>query len=109
MLEGRRERFGTIRSIDVLGTVAGPEGGMQTTVRLNFDRGGATNIYTWDREGRIMDLGARPYAAVELVAAAGSELRSFDARTGKGARFVTGASGLTAITPRGSITLLKRP
>ena len=109
MLVGRRERLGTFRSIDVLGTTAGPEGGLQTTVRLNFERGGATNLYTWDRDGRIMDLGARPYAPVELLAGAEGELRSFDARTGKGARFVLSAAGLTAVTPSGSIAMTRQP
>jgi len=108
MMEGRRERFGAFKSIDVLGTIPGPEGGLQTTVRLNFDRGGATNIYTWDSESKIMDLGARPYAPVELVAGANGELRSFDARTGTGARFAVSAAGLTAQTLVGPIALNKQ-
>jgi CubicO group peptidase (beta-lactamase class C family) len=108
LLEGRRERFGAFRSIDVLGTIPGPEGGLQTTVRLNFDRGGATNIYTWDRENKIMDLGARPYAPVELVTAAGGELRSFDARTNSGARFIVSGDTLIAQTAKGPIRLLRK-
>jgi CubicO group peptidase (beta-lactamase class C family) len=109
MLAGRRERFGAFRSIEVLGTTAGPEGGLQTTVRLNFERGGATNLYTWNRASRIMDLGARPYAPVELLPTAEGELRTFDARTGKRGRFVMRDAGLTAVTPTGSIVLTKQP
>jgi hypothetical protein len=103
LMEGRRERFGTFQSIDVLGTIPGPEGGLQTTVRLNFDRGGATNVYTWDRENKIIDLGARPYAPVELMWAADDGLRSFDARTGTGARFTISGEALIAQTPNGSV------
>ena len=108
LMEGRAERFGAFRSIDVLGTVPGAEGGLQTTVRLNFDLGGATNIYTWDREGRIMDLGARPYAPVELMPGAGGELRSFDARTNAGVRFIVSGDTLVAQTAKGPIRLLRK-
>jgi CubicO group peptidase (beta-lactamase class C family) len=108
LMDGRRERFGTFRSFDVLGTISGPEGGLQTTVRLNFDRGGATNIYTWDRESKIMDLGARPYAPVELLWAADGGLRSFDARSATGAHFLMSGAGLTAPTPHGTIVLTRQ-
>jgi CubicO group peptidase (beta-lactamase class C family) len=108
LMEGRRERFGTFQSIDVLGTIPGPEGGLQTTVRLNFDRGGATNVYTWDRENKIMDLGARPYAPVELSWEADGGLRSFDARMGAGAHLVMSLGGLTAQTPHGTIVLTRQ-
>jgi len=108
LLEGRRDRFGVFQSVEVLGTVRGPEGGLQTTVRLNFERGGATNIYLWDLDGHIMDLQARPYAPVELVPSPGGELRTFDARTGAGARFTVIAGELTAQTTRGAIPLARR-
>jgi hypothetical protein len=108
MMEGRLQRFGAFKSVEVLGTVRGPEGGLQTTVRLNFERGGATNIYTWDRGGHIMDLGARPYAAVELLPAADGEFRSFDARGGAGALLTFGAGAATAVTPRGPVTLVRK-
>jgi len=105
--EGRLERFGAFRSVEVLGTVRGPEGGLQTTVRVNFVRGGATNIYTWDRGGRIMDIGARPFAAVELLSSGNGEFRSFDARGGGGARFSFAAGKATALTPHGPVTLVR--
>ena len=73
LMAGRLERFGAFQSIDVLGTSAGPEGGLRTTVRLNFANGGATNLYTWGRDGFIMDLGARPFAPTELVPTAKGE------------------------------------
>ena len=107
MMEGRLERFGALKSVEVLGTVRGPEGGLQTTVRLNFERGGATNIYTWDRGGHIMDLGARPFAAVELLPSENGEFRSFDARSGAGARLSFAAGTVTALTPRGPVTLVR--
>ncbi|MHB1310674.1 MAG: serine hydrolase domain-containing protein [Gemmatimonadaceae bacterium] len=107
MMAGRLERFGAFESIDVLGTVRGPEGGLQTTVRLNFSGGGATNIYTWDRTGHLMDIGARPYQAVELMPAAGGEFRSFDARSGMGARLVFTNGMLTAATPRGPLAIAR--
>ncbi len=108
MMEGRRQRFGALRSVEVLGTVRGPEGALQTTVRLNFERGGATNLYTWDRSGHIMDLGARPYAAVELIPSANDEFRAFDARGGAGARLTFADGTATAITPKGRV-MLGRP
>ncbi len=105
MMESRRQRFGAFRTIDVLGTVRGPEGGLQTTVRLNFASGGVTNIYTWDRTGHIMDLGARPYQALELMPSEGGGFRSFDARSGTGAKFSVVKGALTALTPHGPLTL----
>lgn len=107
LMEGRRERFGALKSVEVLGTVTDPEGGMQTTVRLNFDRGGATNIYTWDRKGMIMDLGARPYQPVALMSAEGGELRSFTPGTGKGARFRLSGDTLIVMTPGGAVRLTR--
>ncbi len=109
LMSGRLERFGAFRSIDVLGTSAGPEGGLRTTVRLNFANGGATNIYTWGRDGFIMDLGARPFAPTELVPAENGEFRAFDARNGVGAR-VTFADGKgIASTRTGTIRLQRQP
>ena len=105
LMAGRRQRFGDFQSVEVLGTVRGPEGALQTTVRLNFARGGATNIYTWDRTGHIMDLGARPYTAVELIPSESGEFRAFDARGGTGVRLVFDAGTASAITPRGRVTL----
>jgi len=106
--EGRAGRFGTYKSFEVLGTILGPEGGMQTTVRLNYENGRATNLYTWDRGGHIMDVGGRPYQPVELQSGAGGELRSFNAATGKGAKFVAGDGTLSVQTPRGMLVLRKR-
>ena len=107
LMEGRRQRFGTFQSIDVLGTVRNPEGDMQTMVRLNFSGGGATNIYTWDRTGHLMDLGARPYQPVELVPAGSGEFRSFDARTGTGARLTFANGKLSATTSRGPLAIAR--
>jgi len=108
LMAGRRQRFGEYLSLEVLGTVRGLEGGLQTTVRLNFTNGGATNIYTWDRTGHIMDLGARPWQAVELVPAENGEFRAFDARSGGGIRLSFDAGAATAITPRGRVALERK-
>jgi CubicO group peptidase (beta-lactamase class C family) len=107
LFRDRLERFGDFKSVDVLGTIRGPEGGLQTTVRLNFERGGATNIYTWDRESRIMDLGARPYQPSELVSAPGGELRTFNAATSSGAKFTVRGDTLVAQTPGGNLRLVR--
>lgn len=109
LMTSRLERFGAFQSIDVLGTSADPEGGFRTTVRINFANGGATNLYTWGRDGFIMDLGARPFAATELVPAENGEFRAFDSRTGAGVRvtFLNGRG--TAITPKGTIPLKRQP
>lgn len=105
MMESRRQRFGTLRSAEVLGTVHDSRGGLQTTVRLNFERGGVTNIYIWDCAGQLMDLGARPYQAVELIPSESGEFRTFDGRGGTGVRLVFDAGTAVAITPRGRVTL----
>jgi CubicO group peptidase (beta-lactamase class C family) len=107
LFEDRQGRFGAFKSIEVLGTIRGPEGGLQTTVRLNFERGGATNIYTWDRESRIMDLGARPYQPVELVSATGGELRSFNAGTNSGLRFTLRGDTLVATMSTGPLRIVR--
>ncbi len=109
LLSSRLERFGAFQSIDVIGTTAGPEGGLRTTVRLNFAKGGATNLYTWGRDGFIVDVGARPFTPTELVPAEGGKLRTFDARSGGGARlrFVDGHG--TAITRTDTILLTRQP
>ena len=108
MMAGRRQRFGVLQSVEVLGTVRGEMGGLQTTVRLNFSAGGATNLYTWDATGHITDLGARPYQAVELVPSESGEFRSFNGRGGGGVRITFDAGTATAITPRGRIVMLRQ-
>ncbi len=107
LLESRRQRFGAFQSIDVLGTVTNAEGDMQTTVRLNFSGGGATNLYAWDPTGRIVDIGARPYQSVELFSAGNGEFRSVDARGGTGARLTFANGKLTAVSPRGPLAIAR--
>lgn len=105
MMAGRRQRFGTLQSVEVLGTLRGVEGGLETTVRLNFSGGGATNIYTWNRAAQIDDIRAQPFAASELVPAEGGEWRVFDPRRAAGLRLVVDGRRITARTPRGTIEL----
>ena len=106
-MTGRRERLGAYQSFEVIGSLRGPEGGLRTTVRLNFERGGATNIYTFNRSRRIEDLGARPYAAVELISVGDGEFRTFDPRGGASARFTLTGGEAAAITPSGRVTLVR--
>jgi hypothetical protein len=103
-MEGRQQRLGAYRSFEVVGSLRGPEGGLRTTVRLNFERGGATNIYTFNRSRRIEDLGARPYVAVELIPTGRGEYRTFDPRGGIGAH-LSFSGGAAAITPGGRVPL----
>jgi CubicO group peptidase (beta-lactamase class C family) len=108
LMDGRRQRLGAFQSAEVIGTLAGPDGGLRTTVRLNFERGGATNIYTFNRSRRIEDLGARPFAAVELIPTAGGEFRTFDPRGGAGMRLSFTNGTLSAITPAGQVPLRRQ-
>lgn len=108
LMAARRQRLGNFKSLDVLGTIRGPGGGRQTTVRLNFEHGGATNIYTWDADGRVMDLGARPWQATELIPVADGEFQAIDQRGGPGVRIVVEVGRVAAITSRGRIELPRR-
>ncbi len=107
LMTGRRERLGAFRSAEVVGSLRGPEGGLRTTVRLNFERGGATNIYTFNRSRRIEDLGARPFSAVELVPSKGGEYRTFDPRGGASLRLTFAGGVAVAATPGGPVTLAR--
>jgi CubicO group peptidase (beta-lactamase class C family) len=107
LMEGRVQRLGAYRSFEVIGSVRGPEGGLRTTIRLNFERGGATNIYTFNRSRRIEDLGARPYVAIEFIPVGRGEYRTFDPRGGAGAH-LSFAGGAAAITPGGRVPLTRQ-
>lgn len=107
LMGGRRQRLGAYKSLDVIGTLRAPDGGLRTTVRLNFERGGATNIYTFNRSRRIEDLGARPYAAVELIPSGTREFQSFDPRGGGSMRLVFEGTAAFAITPAGRVALAR--
>lgn len=107
LMDGRRQRLGAYQSLEVVGTVRAPDGGLRTTVRLNFERGGATNIYTFNRSRRIEDLGARPYSAVELIPSGPHEFRSFDPRGGGSMRLIFEGPMAFAITPAGRVALTR--
>jgi hypothetical protein len=107
LMDARRQRLGAYQSLDVIGTLRAPDGGLRTTVRLNFERGGATNIYTFNRSRRIEDLGARPYAAVELIPSGAREFRSFDPRGGDSMRLVFEGAAAFGITPAGRVALAR--
>lgn len=109
MMAGRRERFGEFRSVEVLGTVRGEGGDLETTVRLNFANGGATNIYAWSPDGHIVDVRAKPWQPVELIPVGDGEFRTFSMRSGGGLRLRAEKTPLaTAVVvdlPRGPMRL----
>jgi CubicO group peptidase (beta-lactamase class C family) len=107
LLASRRERFGAWQQVEVLGTTAGAGGLRRTTVRITFTRGQVTNLYTWEPNGTIADIGARPFAPIEIGATDSGEFRSWDPRTGGGVRLVFTARGGDAMTPKGRVTLTR--
>ena len=100
LMADRRNRFGAYRSFAVMGTVQAPGGPLQTTVRLDFEKGAVTNIYAWDPDGRIVDVGARPYQSTELIGVGEREFLSFNIRSGTGAhlRFEPGETAAAVLT-----------
>jgi hypothetical protein len=107
LMDARRQRLGAYQSLDVIGTLRAPDGGLRTTVRLNFERGAATNIYTFNRSRRIEDLGARPYFAVELIPSGAHEFRSFDPRSGGSMQLIFEGAAAFGITPTGRVALAR--
>lgn len=107
LMDGRRQRLGAFQSLEVIGTLRAPDGGLRTTVRLSFERGAATNIYTFNRSRRIEDLGARPFSAVELIPSSAREFQSFDPRGGGSMRLLFEGTSAFAITPTGRIALAR--
>jgi CubicO group peptidase (beta-lactamase class C family) len=107
LLSDRRQRWGELRSVDVLGTVPGAEGGLTTTARLTFERGIATNLYTWGPAGRIVDLGARPYRSTALVAVGEREFQTMQGLGSGTLRLRLDGTGLVAQTPRGNVRLVR--
>jgi hypothetical protein len=77
-------------------------------VRIDFERGTATNIYVWDRNGKIVDVGARPYQPVQLNASGNGEFRAFNERTGGGMRVRLDGGALFVATPHGDVRLARR-
>jgi CubicO group peptidase (beta-lactamase class C family) len=111
LMTDRHERFGAFRSFEVLGTVPGAMGPLQTTVRLDFERGTATNIYAWNRDDRIVDVGARPYQSTELLTLGDRAFAVFNVRSGRVIRVnvVAGAASpaLVVDTQRGPVRLVR--
>lgn len=105
----RWQTFGSLKSVETLGTLRMPDGALRTTVRLNYEHGAATNLYTWDASGHISDIGARPWQPLELTQSADGLLRSFDPRTGVGARFTADALGLTVQGAGAPLVLRRTP
>ena len=107
MMADRASRWGAYKSFAVLGSVQLPQGPVQTTVRVDFERGTATNIYVWNRDEKIIDVGARPYQSTELIPVGGGEFRSYNVRTGGGLRVRLDGGAVVATTPQGAVRLVK--
>ncbi len=56
LMQQRVARWGAFQRAEVLGTVPTADAYAATTIKLQFERGAATNIYVWNRKGRIVDL-----------------------------------------------------
>ena len=108
LAESRRERFGAYRSFTVLGTTPGDEGGLTTVVRLDYERGAATNRYTWGPDGFISDIGGQPYASTKLVARGAGDFVVIGAAGGVVAQFRATDGGIALVTRRGAIALVRR-
>jgi hypothetical protein len=67
-----------------------------------------TNIYTREPDGRIADIDARPFAPIDIGATDTGEFRSWDPRTGGGARRMFTPRGGEAITPTARVRLVRR-
>ncbi|HEV8410770.1 MAG TPA: serine hydrolase domain-containing protein [Gemmatimonadaceae bacterium] len=107
MMADRASRWGAYKSFAVLGSVQLPQGPVQTTVRVDFERGTATNIYVWNRDEKIIDVGARPYQSIELIPTGGGEFRAYNARSGGGLQVRAEGGALVATTPHGTVRLAK--
>ena len=73
LMESRHQRWGDLKSADVLGTAPGGGPILNTTVRFTFERGSGTNTYSWGPDDKIGDLRAQPYQPMPLVALANAE------------------------------------
>jgi len=109
MMADRRERWGELKSVDVLGTVPGAEGGLATTVRLTFERGAGTNIYVWGPAGRIIGIDARPYQSTALVAVGEHEFQTMQVHGAGALRLRVDGTDLVAQTPQGAVRLTREP
>jgi len=107
LMADRRQRLGELRTVDVLGTVPGMEGGLTTTVRLTFERGIATNLYTWGPGGRVVDIGARPYQSTALVAVGEREFQTMQVRGTGTLHLRIDGPDLVARLPHGSVRLTR--
>lgn len=107
LMAGRRKRWGDLQSVDVLGTARDPAGFLMTTVRLTFERGAATNLYEWNRDGRIVDIRAQPYQPVPLTALEGGDFAVTQATGAPLARFRRDGAAIAVVLSTGTRTLLR--
>jgi hypothetical protein len=76
-------------------------------MRLDFERGTATNIYVWNRDEKIIDVGARPYQSSEFISTGNGEFRSYNIRSGGGLRVRREDGALVITTPHGIVRLTR--
>ena len=108
LMASRVERFGAFRSLDVLGTVPAGRAEQRTTVRITFERGVATNLYTWGPAGFLIDIAAQPFAPTPLLAISETEFQTFDLRSPSAMRLRVEGENLVALTPQGTIPLVRQ-
>ncbi len=107
LMAQRQSRWGPYKSFAVLGSVQLPQGPLQTNVRVEFERGIATNIYVWGPGGRIIDVGARPYESTELTPVSAGEFQTYNMRAGMGMHVRVEAGALLVETPHGMVRLAR--
>lgn len=108
LMQQRKERWGAFKSFTILGTAPGEEGGLTTVVRVDFERGTATNLYTWGPGGNIDDLGAQPYESTKLTARSATEFVTTGPAGNTLMRLVAKDGGLAIVTPAGTTVGLTR-
>lgn len=106
MMEARQRRLGAFKGLEVLGTLARPDGFSVSEVRVDFERGSAYNRYVW-REGRLVDIEGTPRLRhVRVVPTGEREWVAFDVATGTGPRIsvlATSPAGIEIQTPAGKV------
>jgi len=80
----------------------------RTTVRITFERGVATNLYTWGPAGFLVDIAAQPFAPPPLLAISETEFQTFDLRSPSAMRLRVEGENLVALTPQGTIPLVRQ-
>lgn len=109
LMQQRVARWGAFQRAEVLGTVPTADAYAATTIKLQFERGAATNIYVWNRKGRIVDLRAQPYMPTELVPEREHRFATVGGQGQASVHFFIDAARMTATSPGGVVVLTRQP